>query len=386
MIQYEDIRELQQYPASPGQAVLSLYVNVDQSNAANLHRGFETAAEDELRHVAEQEAGTGDNLPGFHASRDRVIQFLKNYSPKAKSLVIFSDASGKFWWQRDLQVEVSTKARWSPQPWVRPLLDLMEERDRLLAVLVDNQAASIFSLDATGLHKEGELESDVPNRHQTTGSDHIWSQGQMERDREKHIKWHVKRAVEETGLAVDRLKIGSIVVGGPVEATTVFIDQLPKRLAQMVIETIAVPVDLPPDKLTARLRSAKKKADEENELRTVESLITAALKHDHAVAGLSDILEALHSGRVHRLIVGKNYRIEGEQCTRCWRLLATVTGEPAGQPVGCPFCGGDLQSAPDFVNRTTHKVFEQGGKVAIVSGLAEEKLKTVGSIGAILRF
>jgi hypothetical protein len=381
MISYEDIRELEQYQPKPDSGVLSLYVNVDQSKASNLNRGFETAVEDQCRRIAEQEA-TSENgrLSKFESERHRVMRFLKEYTPKGKSLVIFSDSTREFWWHRDLQVDVPTRARWSPQPWVRPLLELVEDTDRLAAVLIDKQCARILSLDATGATKHSEILSEVPNRHATTGTDHIWSQGQMERDHVKHIKWHAKRVADELGSIVDRLKLTRLVIGGPVEATTIFVDELTKRLKQMIIGTISVPVDINAERLTSELHAICTKAELDDERKIVESLVTAASKGDRAVLGLSETLEAVNQGRVYRLVVTQDFRAEGKQCLSCGVLML------AGTLDRCSFCDGTLGTAPDLINRVSHRVIEHAGKVQLVSGAAAQMLVALGNIGATLRF
>jgi len=381
MISYEDIRELQQYQPKSDSGVLSLYINVDQSKASNLNRGFETAVEDQCRRIAEQEAnGQNGKSAKLESERGRVMRFLKEYTPRGKGLVIFSDSERHFWWHRDLQVEVPTRARWSPQPWVRPLLELIEETDRLAVVLIDKQCSKILSLDATGISQHSEIVSEVPNRHVTTGTDHIWSQAQMERDHIKHIKWHAKRVADELSGVLERLRLARIVVGGPVEATSIFIDELPKRIRQMVIDIVSVPVDINLERLTGELQAINTRSEIVDELKTVESLITAASKGDRAVLGLSDTLEALNEGRVYRLVLTKHFRAQGSQCSSCGVLLTAQPG------AGCSFCDGSLELASDLINRASHKVIEQAGKVQLVSGAAADKLAVAGNIGAVLRF
>jgi len=221
--------------------------------------------------------------------------------------------------------------------------------------------------------------SDVPNRHHTTGTDHIWSQGQMERDRMKHLKWHAKRVADETTAMVEALKLNRLVVGGPVEATGVFIQELPRRCQQMIAGTISVPVDIDRERLAVELRAIQEQAELQDEIKAVESMITAARKADRAVVGLADTLDAVNQGRVYRLVVDRGFRTEGKQCTACKVLLL-------GTEQTCAFCGDGLEPAPDLINRTSHKVLESSGKVLVVSGTAAQQLKEAGSIGAMLRF
>jgi hypothetical protein len=378
MISYDDIRQLQQYQSGPDSLIISLYVNVDQSNAANLNRGFETAVENLFRQMPDRGSSGENHRQRFETECQRVLRFLNGYTPKGKGLVVFSDSKQDFWWQRDLKVEVPTEARWSPNPWVRPLLELLEEHDSLAVVLIDKQHARILTVDAIGIEQRSEIFSEVPNKHATTGTDHIWSQGQMDRDHTKHIKWHARRVVDDLTVLVDRMKLSRIVIGGPVEAATLFVSDLPKRLEQMIIGAISTPVDAPYDRLLEEVRAVQEKAEHEEEIRLVESMITSAHKGDRAVLGITDTLAALQEGRVYCMVVAKDYHVEGRQCSSCRVLVA----EGADR---CSFCGGEMEPAPDLINRASHRIIEQAGKIYVVSGEAAEKLAGNG-VGAVLRF
>lgn len=378
MISYDDIRQLQQYQSGPDSFILSLYINTDQSNAANLNRGFETSLENLFRQITDSQTTGENHRHKFEIECRRVLDFLRDYTPKGRGLVIFSDSSQDFWWQRDLQVELPTEGRWSQNPWVRPLLEVLEDHDQFGVVLIDKQRARILTVDATGMEQQAEILSDVPNKHATTGTDHIMSQTQMQRDHAQHVQWHVKRVAEELAAIVDRKKLARIVIGGPVEATSTFINELPKRLQQMIIGTISVPLDSNHERLSSELRAVQEKAEHEDEARIVESMITTAMKGDRAVLGISETLAAIQEQRVYRLVVARDYRIEGKECESC--LVLTADGLEK-----CSFCGGNLLPAPDLINRASRRVLDQAGKVQMVSGEAADKLAGIG-IGAILRF
>jgi peptide subunit release factor 1 (eRF1) len=175
------------------------------------------------------------------------------------------------------------------------------------------------------------------------------------------------------------MKVKRIVIGGPVEATTIFTAQLPRRLQSMVVGTVSVAVDAPDDdRLLSSLRAVQQKSDDEDESRMVESMITAAKKGDRAVLGVEDTLSAIQQGRVHRMIVASDYHATGKECAAC-HLLATDDGE------WCPLCGAEFESAPDLINRASHRVIEQAGQVHLVSGDAADKLAEA-RVGAFLRF
>jgi peptide subunit release factor 1 (eRF1) len=378
MISEQDIKQLRRYTPDSDSCILSLYLNVDQSNAANLNRGFETSFESLCRQVLDNQDSDQAGRPGFEAECRLIRQFLRDYVPKGKTLVVFSDSKKSFWWQRDLQVALPSGLRWSQKPWVRPLLELVEGHDRLAVVLIDKQRARIFAGDTGEIEQQLEILSDVPNRHSTTGSDHIMSQGQMERDHDNHVQSHAKRTADELSSLIERLKLEKVVIGGPVEATSVFIGSLPKRIQQMVIGTISAPVEAGTDRVINEVRDVQDKAEQEDEAKIVDAMITAAMKGEKAVLGLSDTLFAIQEGRVYRLVVARDYRAEGKECGSCHVLIADGLDN-------CSFCGGKLDAAPDLINRASHRVLDMGGKIQLVAGEAAAKLAGA-RIGALLRF
>jgi peptide subunit release factor 1 (eRF1) len=378
MISEQDIKQLRRYTPDSDSCILSLYLNVDQSNAANLNRGFETSFESLCRQVLDNQDSDQAGRQRFEAECRLIRQFLRDYVPKGKTLVVFSDSKKSFWWQRDLQVALPSGLRWSQKPWVRPLLELVEGHDRLAVVLIDKQRARIFAGDTGEIEQQLEILSNVPNRHSTTGSDHIMSQGQMERDHDNHVQSHAKRTADELSSLIERLKLEKVVIGGPVEATSVFIGSLPKRIQQMVIGTISAPVEAGTDRVINEVRDVQDKAEQEDEAKIVDAMITAAMKGEKAVLGLSDTLFAIQEGRVYRLVVARDYRAEGKECGSCHVLIADGLDN-------CSFCGGKLDAAPDLINRASHRVLDMGGKIQLVAGEAAAKLAGA-RIGALLRF
>src|SRR4029079_6419917 len=124
---------------------------------------------------------------------------------------------------------------------------------------------------------------------------------------------------------------------------------------------ISAPVDASHDRLIAELRAVQEKAELEDESKIVDSMITAELKKKSAVRGVPDTLEAVLEGRVYRLIIARDFHIEGKECDSCHVLVIDANEK-------CSFCGGTLEPAPDLINRVSHRVLDMKGKVQLVSG------------------
>ena len=138
------LKELIEYKALLGSPTLSVYLNIDQSDAANLNRMFEVSLFNVLREVEE----TLDNrqLSDFKADAIRVQNFVEGYRPQAKGLIIFCDSSEDFFWAHDVHVPVKTEVRWSEKPYLRPLLEIIDEHERYGVILTDRSQARLFSI------------------------------------------------------------------------------------------------------------------------------------------------------------------------------------------------------------------------------------------------
>ena len=74
MFTMSDIRTLTSRPVRPANTVLTLYLDVDQSQPANLNRGFEKQLEDMLVSVR-SEITSEDEMKAFQTASERVADY-----------------------------------------------------------------------------------------------------------------------------------------------------------------------------------------------------------------------------------------------------------------------------------------------------------------------
>ena len=111
MISKVDIEKIPERNAVPDSPVLSVYLEVDQSKASNLSHQFEVSLKDMLRPIE----ATLDQKPlkSFSADAGRVEQFISDFEPRAKGLILFADDSENFLWVREGKAPIQNHARWS---------------------------------------------------------------------------------------------------------------------------------------------------------------------------------------------------------------------------------------------------------------------------------
>jgi peptide chain release factor subunit 1 len=378
MISKDDLDVLRQREARAGSPVLSVYLDTDQSREINIERGFEIVLKDMLREIKQRL--DKDERKEFEADAERVGQFVDSSHDISRGLTIFCDESDDFFWTRELNVRVRSGAWWNETPYLRPLLELLDEYERYGVVLTDRQHARLFTIYLGEIeeHREAFAEADVKHIH-SGGMDHAWSQMNIERKADEHAHWHLKRVAELTARLASVHEFDRLILAGPVEATSELGALLPKALRSRVVRQVSLPVDGSEALVLEETLKVEREVEREHEAALVEQLITASAKHDRAVIKLGATLRAIQEWRVMQLVYADGFTTSGSRCTNCGALFAD-------EKEACDFCGQAVHRVDDLVERAGARVLEMSGKVEQVRDAAAARLQEAGSIGAFLRY
>jgi hypothetical protein len=195
MIARAAVDALRDRPPTPDSPLLSVYLDVDQSRAVNLNRGFVAALKARVRTL---EHGLADETrDALRADAERVVRFLRDYAPHARTLVAFADDSAGFFWTGELGVALPTDVRWEPAAWVRPLLEALDEHERHAVVLADKTRARIFTVFLGEIEEERTAFAAAETRRKNaSGTDHLRSQMHFQRRDEMHVQWHLREVAD----------------------------------------------------------------------------------------------------------------------------------------------------------------------------------------------
>ncbi|HEY0322512.1 MAG TPA: hypothetical protein VGC66_16270 [Pyrinomonadaceae bacterium] len=378
MISRVDVENLMRREPRPGSPVLSLYLNTDLSIAANVNRAFEVVLKDLLREI--EERLDKDERKEFAADAVGVSRFVENYREPQHGLVIFSDASDDFFWVRELRVNVRDGAWWSETPYLRPLIEILDEHERYGVLLTDRKQARLFTIYLGEIeeHLEAFAKADVTHI-KSSGTDRLLSQMNIERKADEHAQWHLKRVAELMSRLARKHEFERLILAGTVEATSELSGLLPKGLRVRVVRKISLAVEASDTEVLEATLKVEEEIEREHETRIVEELITAAGKQQQAVLGLDRTLEAILEQRAWRLIYSDGFAASGTECTNCG-ALSVSEGE------SCAYCGEAVREVLDLVERADTRLMDMHGKVEHVRGAAATRLQGVGSIGAFLRY
>jgi peptide chain release factor subunit 1 len=370
---------LRQREARPGSPVLSIYLDTDQSREINIERGFEVVLTDLLREI-KQKLDKEEERKEFEGDAERVRKFVEEYRDLKRGLVIFCDASDDFFWAMKLNVRVCNGTWWEETPYLRPLIEILDEYERYGVVVTDKKKARLFTIYLGEIEEHREATAAAEVKHiDSPGTDHLLSQMNIERKSEEHAHWHLKHVAELMSSLATRYGFKRLILAGPADATSHLSALLPERLRERVVRQIGLPVDGSEALVLEETLKVEQEVEREREAELVRELIDAAGGHEKAVLKLGATLRALQEWRVSQLVYTEGFTTPGGQCVNCGALFA-------GEKESCDYCGQAVHAVSDLIDRADARVLEMSGRVEQVRGDAAARLKEAGSIGAFLRY
>jgi peptide chain release factor subunit 1 len=370
----DEIERLSRVHSTDG--VLSVYVAVDPTIAYRRDHQI-AAAKSALRGLEKTVAD--EKRSSFEHERDRFFDFLEHdWTEESRSVAIFSSQPAGLWKTIPLSVRMQSQAFFGPRPRIFPLAQVADEYERYCAVFVSKEDSKLLLISMGEVEEERAVSDEVPGRHDQGG----WSQARYQLHREFHVLEHLKRALAALEDYYGASPFQRLIVCGPEEVTTEFINLLPTPLRDCLIAAVSCPSTASRDQVMAAVAPAIHDFERSQEEALLTKISELADAGGHAVLGLDATLGAIGDGRVHELAVADGVSARGRECLSCGHLDTQSVAS-------CPKCGASLASmdlVDDIIERAAEKVYAQRGRVEVVFGDARESLIARGGLGALLRF
>jgi peptide chain release factor subunit 1 len=308
----------------------------------------------------------------------RIDKFvLANKRMFKKGLAILSSSVNSFWKEYHLAIPVKNNLIVDKTPYVKPLMDILDNYPGYAVLLVGKESARIFVTHLREIVEYGEIHTpDVPGKHKKGG----WfalSQSHYERHIDYHVGMHLKEVVGKLDSFLSGEYIGRLILGGSDEAVSMVRNILPKTILDRVIGTVKIEMVAKVPEVLAKVEPLVIEYEKNKETETVDALITGTMKNKNAVLGLEDVLHALHQQKVMKLVFLKELKASGYSCNSCGYLTAQKVDN-------CPYCKGRTEMVDYIVDLAGEKAIGQGAIVEVLTD--DKKLKEAGGIGAFLRF
>jgi peptide subunit release factor 1 (eRF1) len=277
---------------------------------------------------------------------------------------------------------VRTQARVERRPYIRPLLFLVDQYERVGVITADRNHARIFTLFLGEIEVSRHRTADTPKRHHAGG----WKQMLLQRDVDGHVKAHIRATVREAVNIFGEHPLKRIILGGTEETLTLLEHELPARFREHLAGKFLAETHASDSEIITRALALAHEAEHREEGERVRELIDALARrpghatgnsHHEATAVVPDTLKALSEQRVQRLLVQSGMHRAGSLCDNC----ATLTTDIGGT---CPNCHLRLREVSDILELAVEHAQEQGAEVEFVSH--NPFLEGLGGVAALLRF
>jgi peptide chain release factor subunit 1 len=369
-------QQLETLAAFPATAfpVLSLYLDLSADQHGRDHYGpfVRKVFAERLKGMPQ-----GPGKESFRQDVERIQRFLgEELSPSANGLAIFA-CSGQEDFFATIQLESAFPQHWlftGSVPHLYPLLRLMDQFPRYAAVMFDTTGARIFVFGLNTIERTTEVVGEKTRRTAVGG----WSQARYQR----HVDNTRLHNIKDTADALDRIvteeAIARVVLVGDDTAVALLREQLPSRLADMLIDVIKLDRSAGHTQVLEATLEALRHKDAETDVECVEQMLGAWRGGGLGVAGPEATLQALHLGQLDELILTS----APETLKPVQRLpdgplpaVAAETSEPAGPPELAK-----LELAGALVSAAQHT----GARIRFIEDA--RLLAEVGGVGGLLRF
>jgi peptide subunit release factor 1 (eRF1) len=121
-------------------------------------------------------------------------------------------------------------------------------------------------------------------------------------------------------------------------------------------------------------------SERDYEVRSIDRLLEVAAGRHRAITGVEGTINAVRERRLLILHYAQGLKLAGKACVACAALYST------DQPAPCAGCGSHLEESEDLIDQLLVAALNCGSRIEQVRGIAADKLRNIGGIGALLRY
>ena len=252
----------------------------------------------------ERSKGFAEESPerqSFDKDVQRIQQYLEgNVDPSCHGLAIFASSGAEFFEAVPLEAPFENHELFiGSVPHLYPLAKLIDTYPRYAAVMLDTNKARIMVFGLAKTERDEKIQNEKTRRSQKGG----WSQARYQRRAENFHLHHIKEVVETLDKIVREENINHLVVAIEEVARPIFDEQLPKHLAEKIVDTLTLQRNADGSNILETTMAALRDKDSETDAEKVEQLMDAWQSGGLGVAGPEATLSAFQLGQVEELII-----------------------------------------------------------------------------------
>lgn len=278
--------------------VLSLFLDLrpNEQGRDNFEPFLRKELAERLRGYA---AGSPEN-ESLEQDAARIRAYVEDVDRALNGLAIFSCSGAGLFEAIPLAAPIEAHRLFiARQPHLYPLAKLLDEYPRYVAVLADTHSARIFVFALNAVEKTDRIEGVKTRRHTMGG----WSQARYQRHIENYHVQHAKEVADTVSRIVRDECIDRIVIGGDEVIRPLLLEQLPKDVAERIVDTVKLDIRTPEHEVLEETIAALREKDAETDRERVDALVGAYRGGGLACVGLEATRRAFELGQVEELVI-----------------------------------------------------------------------------------
>ena len=364
--------------------VVSLYLDTrpDQHGRDSFHAFLRK----ELRARADTYPAGTPERESLDKDLERIGAYVENeVQASANAVAIFACSAGELFDAIQLDAALEGNAMFiGDRPHLYPLARLVSQYPRYAAVVADTHTARILVVAHGGVERTESVEG-VKTRRTSQGG---WSQARYQRHVSNYHLQHVKEVIDALDRIVQHEGLNAILIAGDPVVIPIFRDQLPKHLADKVVDQLTLATGAPEHEILQASYDALQKLNERTDREKVDAALDAYRAGGLGLVGADETLLALTNGQVDELLITASLaQLQNLQGTRAGQMaLANDAGlaTPAVETVAAGESGradvGTVRLADELVRQAQ----QTGARITFIED--PSLLERYGGVAALLRY
>ncbi len=364
--------------------VISLYLNTQAGqHGRDQHHAF---VRKELKARGATYAPNSPERESLERDLEKIMQYVQqDVQPSANGVAIFACAGADLF--EAVQMGAPVEQHWlsiSDRPHLYPLARLDSQWPRYAAVLADTNASRILVIAGGELVSERGVEGVKTRRTAEGGA----SQMRFQRHVENFHLHHVKDLVEALDRIVRQEGITQILVAGDEVVTPLLREQMPKHLAEKIVEHMRLDTHAPIAEVLRASLEAMKRVNERTDREKVETVLGEYRAGGLGVVGPEDTLDALVKGQVDELLLSATLRelkhLPGSPAVRAEAPGTTVRAESSAAAAVAGEAAAAGAESVRIADALVTRARQTGATITFIEDAS--LLSGWGGVAALLRF
>ena len=362
--------------------VVSLYLNTQPGQTGrDQHQAF-------VRSEFKSRCRTYPEGSPERDSLDKDLERITTYldtelAPAANGVAIFACSAGEIF--EAVQLSAPIDQHWlyiGDTPHLYPLARVESRYPRYAAVVADTNRARIFVFAAAELVSEQAVTGQKTRRTSQGG----WSQARFQRHVENYHQQHIKEVVATLEQLVERESIEHIILVGDEVVVPLLKGQLPKLLAEKVIDRVKLDAKAPVSAVLDATLEAMALQNAQSDSEKVATAIDNYRAGTLGIVGPEKTLDALVRGQVDELLITSN--LQELDAPIPGASVAAAMDSTIFQPAVEATAGGEAAQADPRVLRLSEELVRRAKQTGAGVTVIEDAslLQEFGGVAGILRF